>query len=259
MKLSCVLVACNENTKYLDFWPAVKESWWKVAHLPCIMIYVGDTLPKHLEKDPAVKFFKAIPGWPTATQAQCIRLLYPALLGGNDAVMISDMDMIPLQRAFFTHGFESFNSSQFVSLRGIDEGEQQVYMCYVGATPKVWGEMFNISNEQDITDRLTEWSQKYPADGNHGGEGWCSDQIELYERVKLWQNILPERIGLKPWTAEIPRLCRSRPNEWVYFTSKLIKDIVDCKYVDFHMPPFDQFSCIIYRIIESAWNPQYSE
>jgi hypothetical protein len=119
--------------------------------------------------------------------------------------------------------------------------------------------MFNISNEQDIINCLTEWSQTYPADGSHGGLGWCSDQIELYEKVKLWQNLSDKRIGLNPWTEEIPRLCRSRPNEWAYFTSKLIKDIVEYKYVDFHMPPFDQFSSIIYRIIEAAWNPQYSE
>jgi len=259
MKLSSVLVACNKNTKYLDFWPAVKEAWWKIAHLPCIMVYVDESLPKHLENDPAVKFFKAIPGWPTATQAQCIRLLYPAILKTEEAVMISDMDMIPLQRTFFTEGFQSFNNKQFVSLRGIDEREKQVYMCYVGATPKVWGEMFNITTEQDITNRLTEWSIKYPADGMHGGQGWCSDQIELYQKVKLWQQVFPERIGLKPWTPEISRLCRSRPHEWAYFTSALMKTIAEGKYVDFHMPPFEQFSSLIYRVLETAWDPQYSE
>jgi len=222
------------------------------------MVYVGESLPNHLKNDPAVRFFKAIPGWPTATQAQCIRLLYPALLGGDDAVMISDMDMIPLQRAFFTNGFQSFNNTQFVSLRGIDEGERQIYMCYVGATPRVWGEMFNISNEQDIINRLTEWSQTYPADGSHGGLGWCSDQIELYERVKLWQQFSPERIGLKSWTREIPRLCRSNPYVWLY-SENLDSELKNGKYVDFHMPPFDSFSSIIYKILEAAWNPQYSE
>ena len=259
MKLSCVLVACNENTKYLDFWPAVKEAWWKVANLPCIMVYVGETLPKHLEKDPAVKFFKAIPGWPTATQAQCIRLLYPAILQTQDAVMISDMDIIPLQRTFFTEGFQPFNNNQFVSLRGIDENEQQVYMCYVGATPSIWGELFSVSNENDIRNRIIELSRKYPADGSHGGQGWCSDQIELYQKVKLWQQLSPERVGLQPWTQEIPRLCRSNPYEWANFSETLEQNIKNSKYVDFHMPPFEQFGSIIFRVVEAAWNPQYSE
>ena len=259
MKLSCVLVACNENTKYLDFWPAVKEAWWKIVHLPCIMVYVGESLPKHLEKDPAVRFFKAIPGWPTATQAQCIRLLYPALLGGDDAVMISDMDMIPLQRAFFTEGFQSFNRNQFVSLRGIDETEKQIYMCYVGATPRIWGELFSVTNENDVRNRLIELSQRYPADGKHGGQGWCSDQLELYEKVELWQQLWPQQVGLKPWTREIPRLCRTNPYEWANFSEEFECNLKNGNYVDFHMPPFEQFSSIIFRIVETAWNPQYSE
>jgi len=126
MKLSGVLVACNENTHYLDFWPVVKEAWWRVAGLPCVMVYVGESLPAHLVNDRAVVFFKAIPGWPTATQAQVIRLLYPALMKSDGAIMLSDMDMIPLQKDFFVGGFEQFSPSKFVSLDGIDEGEKQI-------------------------------------------------------------------------------------------------------------------------------------
>ena len=255
MKLSAVLVACNENTKYLDFWPIVRESWWRIANLPCIMVYVGEELPEHLQNDPAVKHFKPIPGWPTATQAQCIRLLYPALFYGDGAIMLSDMDMIPMQSKFFKEGFHSFNNTQFVSLRGIDEQEQQIYMCYVGATPKVWGDMFGISSESDIRTRLTEWSQKYPADGQHGGQGWCSDQIELYSKVKLWQNMWPEKVGLIPWTPEISRLDRGMPHEWLNWSLELEEAIKNDGYVDFHMPPFQQFSSIIHRVMEAASSP----
>jgi hypothetical protein len=223
------------------------------------MVYVGESLPEHLQNDPAVKFFKGIPGWPTATQAQCIRLLYPALLGGSDAVMISDMDMIPLQRSFFTQGFLSFQQNQFVSLRGIDENEKQIYMCYVGATPRVWSELFSISSEEDIRTRLTEWSQSYPADGSHGGLGWCTDQIELYSRIKKLQQQSPDRVGLLPWTPQIPRLDRGNPYEWAVWSDSLEHKLKYGRYVDFHMPPFQQFSSVIYRIMETCWDPQYSE
>ena len=243
MKLSCVLVACNENTKYLDFWPIVKEAWWKVVGLPCIMVYIGETLPQHLQDDPAVRLFKPIPGWPTATQAQCIRLLYPAILGGDGAVMLSDMDMIPLQKEFFVNGFSKFTEKQFVSLRGIDEGEKQVYMCYVGAMPKVWGSMFNITSEADIRKRLLEWSLMYPSDGRHGGVGWCSDQIELYTRVKQMEGA--EGLGLLPWTQQIPRLDRGNPDEWYMWNHMLEQNLKDKYYVDFHMPPFKDFEKII--------------
>jgi hypothetical protein len=252
MKLSCVLVSCNENTKYLDFWPVVKLAWWNLLNVPCIMIYVGNSLPLDLQSDSAVIFFKSIQGWPTATQAQCMRLLYPALLKCDGAVMISDMDIIPLQTDFFIKGFDQFNQNQFVSLRGIDEYEKQIYMCYVGATPKTWGEMFNISSESDIRNRLIEWSQLYPADGNHGGKGWCSDQLELYKRVKSWQETTPERVGLVPWTAQIPRLCRSNPMEWFYWNEVLEQKLKNREFVDFHMPPFQEFLSVIYRTLETC-------
>jgi hypothetical protein len=250
MRLDCVLVACNENTKYLNFWPIVKKAWWEIAKLPCILVYVGNSLPAHLVGDPAVKFFKAIPGWPTATQAQCIRLLYPALLKCQGAVMLSDMDMIPMQRDWFVKGFETFQDSQFVSLRGIDEGEQQIYMCYVGATPKVWSEIFHIQTEEDVHRMLSIWSKNYSADGQHGGLGWCSDQIILYNRVKDIQQTNPAKIGLVPWTREISRLDRGRPSDFQIWEEEIQRKIKTESYVDFHMPPWDPLGPIIEEIFK---------
>lgn len=249
MKLDCVLVACNDNKKYLDFWPIVKQSWWDIAKLPCIMVYVGDELPEHLANDPAVKHFKPIPGWPTATQAQCIRLLYPALLKCEGAVMLSDMDMVPMQRDWFVKGFESFDEGQFVSLRGIDEYERQIYMCYVGATPKVWGEVFGIQSEESIRKTLQEWSVKYPADGQHGGKGWCSDQIELYERVKYLQVTTPEKVGLIPWTRTISRLDRGHPDDLQVWLPHIQSQIYNGDYIDFHMPRWEPYAPVIQDIM----------
>jgi hypothetical protein len=197
------------------------------------MVYVGTVLPKHLENDPAVKFFNAIPGWPTATQAQCIRLLYPALLQTQDAVMISDMDMIPLQRTFFTHGFHPFNNSQFVSLRGIDEGERQVYMCYVGAEPRTFGALFGIQSLNNIYERLAQWGCVAPSDGIKGKRGWCIDQILLYIHIK---KIPQSHLHLLPNTREFPRLDRGDPKSWLEPTNQLENDIITGEFNDFHLP-----------------------
>lgn len=254
MKLSCALVACNENTHYLDFWPVVKESWWRIVGIPCVMVYVGAELPEHLVNDKAVIHFKPIEGWPTATQAQCIRLLWPALLQCDGAVVLSDMDMIPMQKDFFHDGFGKFTEQQFVSLRGIDEKERQIYMCYVGATPSTWSDLFGVKSEADVRQILTAWSQYTPADGEHGGEGWCTDQIMLYNRVKQWQaeTETTNRVGLIGWTAQIPRLDRGNPSEWWYWTPLLEEKIRNKAYVDFHMPPFDHFKPTIQKILDTA-------
>ena len=52
MKLSCALVACNENPHYLAFWPVVKRAWWEIVGIPCIMVYIGDELPSAKLKRP---------------------------------------------------------------------------------------------------------------------------------------------------------------------------------------------------------------
>ena len=237
MKLSCALVACNENPKYLEFWPYVKRAWWEIVGIPCVMVYVGSEVPIQLKGDPSVLHFPPIEGWPTATQAQVIRLLYPALLKCDGAVVLSDMDIIPLQRDFFVKGFEQFREDQFVSLRGIDEAAKQIYMCYVGAMPKTWADMFQIGSIDDITNCMRQLASQVKSDGEHGGYGWCTDQLVLYAIVKNWQTTQPSRIGLLPWTAEFSRLDRSAPDEWIETGEELKKKLQSKLYVDFHMPP----------------------
>ena len=250
MRLSCALVACNENPKYRDFWPIVKRAWWEIVGIPCVMVYVADTVPEDLCNDPAVIHFKPIPEWPTATQAQVIRLLYPALLKGDGAIVVSDMDIIPLQRDFFEKGFAQFTEKQFVSLRGIDEGEQQIYMCYVGATAQTWQDMYGIQSVADISSLMRKWALDFPADGSHGGLGWCTDQRRLYDRVKEWQRLQPERVGLIPWTPTIPRLDRGNPEEWYHWNGLLEYKLKMKYYVDFHMPPYSVFFDTINSIVD---------
>jgi hypothetical protein len=252
MKLDCALVACNENTHYLDFWPIVKKAWWDIVGIPCILVYVGDTLPDHLKEDPAVRLFKPIDGWPTATQAQIIRLLYPALLQCEGAVVLSDMDILPLQKDWFVEGFAKADSDQFVSLRGIDEGTQQVYMCYVGAIPTVFSTFFSVKTEDDIRHLFRTMSTQLFADGLHGGKGWCLDQQILYTRLKQILALCPDALGGYPWTATISRLDRAKPQEWLQIDDTLKSKLSTKHYIDFHMPPFLRFQDQIQQIVAAA-------
>jgi hypothetical protein len=252
MKLSCALVACNEKSHYLEFWPAVKHAWKMIVKVPCKLVYVADTLHPSLVNDPDVFFFQAIPEWPTATQAQCIRLLYPALLKEEGAVVISDMDMAPMQTDFFVKGFEQFTENQFVSLRGVDESARQIYMCYVGATPAVWGEVFGIQRLEDIQFRMKEWARQYRSNGVHGSisgsDGWFWDQILLYHYVK---RLPQERFGFLP-NVPIPRVDRIYPDIWESFSEEFQTDLREKKFVDFHMPPFSSHRKLIRDIIVCA-------
>ena len=255
MKLSCALVACNDNPHYLQFWPYVKRAWWEIVGIPCVMVYVGHTVPDSIKDDPAVIHFPPLDSWPTATQAQVIRLLYPALMKCDGAIVLSDMDMIPVQKDFFVNGFLQFSEQQIVSLRGIDENEKQIYMCYVGATPKTFSDIFHIQSVEDIQTCMKSWSTMIQSDGQHGGKGWCTDQQILYLTFKQLIEKTPDRVGLLPWISHVEltdRLDRANPAEWYQLTDTLLKKIKSNQYVDFHMPPLQYCEPHLEFILENC-------
>lgn len=252
MKLSAALVACNENMQYLQFWPLVKRAWYEVVGIPCILVYVAETLHPGLEGDPAVVHFKpnATCAWPTATQAQVIRLLWPALLAADGAILLSDMDMIPMSRSFFVDGFAGATAGQFTSLRGIDEGEKQIYMCYVGAEPTTYSQMFGIQSLNDIYERLAEWSIISPANGQKAGQGWCSDQIILYNTVK---NMSPKNLNIIELEEEVfPRLDRGDPEFWIQSNDQLDTFIKEGGFIDFHLPYHPEAAARVMQIYSAA-------
>ena len=252
------LVACNENQYFLEFWPVARRAWVQIVGIRAVLVFVGAELPAHLADDPDVIFFKAIPSWPTATQAQCIRLLYPALLAGSAGVTINDIDMIPMQRENYTDDFERYPADRLVGLRGIDERGCKLYMNGVAAAPATWGELFSIRTVDDVRARLREWSELHVANGIHGGVGWGTDQLLFYNQVKEWSVTRPERLAFAPWvdpgspTFSRRRLDQIRPTEWE--TPEARRHVYGTygHHLDFHMPPYRAHADAINAIVDGV-------
>jgi hypothetical protein len=242
MKLGGVLLACNENTKYLHYWPFIKNAWNSIVGIPALMVFVGEQIPEHLRDDPCVSLFKYPKGgpWPTATVAQVIRLLMPALIQSDDAVLISDMDCAPLNGRFFHQEVARGQDGQFLTTMAPMDHERQVAIMYCAAQPKTWRDMFGINHLSDIYQVLELWAASYPADGSHSGKGWCTDQLILYKRVQDWKGACPHRLALSTWDYQYPRLCRSMSAEWISgLTPELRSRLFHGYYIDFHMPPHE--------------------
>jgi hypothetical protein len=125
-------------------------------------------------------------------------------------------------------------------------------MAYVGATPSTWSEIMNIKTIDDIRKRLEEWSEVYIANGIHGGLGWSSDQLELYKRVKSWEETCPNRLNISKWEWDYPRLDRVMPYEWIEPTPQLESRIFHFHYIDFHMPSIINYSNQIEYVLSVA-------
>lgn len=222
MKLGCVLTACNLNKKYTRFIPIFINKWTKFfPEIKIVIVLIASEIPEYLiQYKEYLTLFPEIKDMNTAYISQVIRILYPALIQIEDAVIITDMDMIPMNRNFYK-SFETLHDiteNNFVNLspEGTAGNSNEIILWYNLATPKVWSQIFGIS---DVLDIVIFLKSHYDSDfqGNHGGVGWFSDQQLLKKYVP--ENIL---VYLKRDVTKFNRL--DCPKGWNYDGSAIFHD-----------------------------------
>lgn len=188
MKLDCVLTSCNLNEDYLDFVPLFINAWKKVNHkVEVKVILIADEIPNHLESfENEIILFPPIENVSTAFTSQYIRLLYPAILENKSGVLITDVDMMPMQPKYYEDNIEAIPDNMFVSLRTVLHKYNEIPICYNVAVPKTWGDAFNINSKDDIVKRLRSVFKSTSYQDKHGGDGWSKDQIDLFQCMMTW-------------------------------------------------------------------------
>jgi hypothetical protein len=189
MRLSHVLVASDLNPRYLESWPLVSRGWEEVAGLEPILVLVAPApeVPSNLAQDPRVRVVDPLPEVHTAFQAQCIRLLYPALIEAPGAVLISDMELVPLDPAYFHRTVAGVDERFFAAYRGeVLFDRHEISIPYNAARPTTWAEIFRIDGVSEVKERLAAWAATVDYSGSRGGPGWYTDQLMLYETLIPW-------------------------------------------------------------------------
>jgi len=172
--------------------------------------------------------FKPIPGIPTSYHAQIIRLLLPAIFE-NDVCLISDIDMVPLNKNYFTDQIKNLPDDSFVVFQnGYFEKYQyhfQYPMCYNASLGKNFKEIFHVKNLNQIEDLIKKWYRL--------NIGWSTDQIILFKYLAIWKDFKNKCIllGLHD-DRRVDKL------NWS-FDPNLVKQEF---YTDAHMPrPYEKF------------------
>jgi len=145
MKITKVILSCNNNPEYLPFWPMISKIWKVRFDIEPILYFIDDTNGE-IEIDETygkVIRFKSLEGIPTSYQSQTIRLLAPCLYP-NDTLIISDIDMIPIDVYYFTESIKYITDKQFVMYTHFFQ------MCYNVATGKIWREIFGVNTIEEI-------------------------------------------------------------------------------------------------------------
>ena len=254
MKLDCVLTAVNENPLYLEFIPIFIKTWEKLyPNIDVKIILIANSIPdEYTEYTNNIILFQPIDGILTAFTAQCIRLLYPCLLNYENGVMITDMDMLPMNRSYYTKPIEPFDNKKFIYMReNILMKIKKIAMCYNVATPKIWSEIFKINTIDDLKNELIEIFEKsYQRENEiYGNRGWGTDQTILYDKVMTWNNKTNNFVAIDEKTTKFKRLDRNTFN----LNDKLEKLIHDGFYSDYHcyrpMSKYKEINWSIYNLL----------
>lgn len=227
MKIDCVLTAVNENKFYHDFIPIFIKTWNKLyPNIDVKIIFIIDEIPHYLkEYESNIILFKPINNISTSSISQYIRILYPSILHSyENGIIITDIDMIPLNKTYFVENIKEYTNDTFISYRDILLGQRQIAICYNVATSKIWSEIFEINSEKDIHDNLIK-NLKNKND-------WFLDQKELYKNVMKWKSKNNKVLFLNDKNTKFRRFDRS----YFHLNDDVIDKISKGYYNDCHLP-----------------------
>ena len=162
-------------------------------------------------------------------------------------ILVTDIDMIPMNNTYYSKNIESYDSDKFIYFRGnVMMNRNQIAICYNVAHYQTWKNIFElyfdrtIENENDILECLLTVYKKIDYNGLHGGKGWSTDQLHLFEAIKKWNNenfitLLDSQTGYK----RLDRISNFIVN------NILDDDIRNGVYSDYHMfRPYNRYKTI---------------
>ena len=249
MKLDCVLTAVNENILYLDFVPIFIKTWNKLyPDIDIKIILIAKNIPEHLllYKNNLITF-EPIAGVLTSFTSQFIRLLYPCILNYKNGVLITDIDMLPMNKTYYTKNIMEYDINKFIYYRGnVCLQSNEIAMCYNVATPEIWKDIFKINSLNDIVNYIKNISDNKTIKQKSRKSSWCIDQITLYNKVTEWNKKTNNFVRVNELQTGFNRLNR---NAFDISHPNIIKQITECIYTDYHCyRPMSKYADINWKI-----------
>ena len=241
MYLDLCLLSCDLNPTYYDFFPLIQKYWKSVVGIDCLLVLIATEIPFSLDsyKDSIILFPPAA-GIPTAFQAQCIRLLYPCLLPTYKGIIISDMDIVPLNKDFFCNTITGLYQNTFCIYRDVISEYQQYPICYCAASSETWKDIFHVNSKEDIYRTLRQWFSKNDyAISSASSEMWAQDQLQLFKYIHDYSSGGGGSSRIAKYSDEqtsFTRLDRADIYQIIHNVDEMKKQIKEGKFCDFHLP-----------------------
>lgn len=220
MHLDRVILSTDNNSTYIDFWPLAAKAWKEVVGVKPTLALIADDSVEIDESLGDVIRFKPIAGVSNALYAQVIRLLLPAYFP-NEVCIVSDIDLIPLQKEYFFNYMKDCLDSSFVVFR--DKAYQgtslkQYPMCYLAGRGSTFQKIFELESTDKIEEKVKEW--------HNLSFGWNTDEKVVFLSTEKHKLTTPIRFLGHTVTKRIDRL------DWQYKNDL----VTSLSYIDAHLP-----------------------
>jgi len=232
-KINRVILSWDNNVLFEHFWPIVSKAWNKNIGIRPTLFFIGSKKIKVDTTYGDVIYVSPIIGVPTAYQAMAIRVLAPALYP-NDFCIISDLDMIPINKEFFNNVTINIPESDFVvfypyfySKHKLSKDPERYMMCYNAAKGSTFANIFNVRTIKDMQTTLYAWYKDY-----YSIYKVATDEKMLFKYLQEWE-IKDQSLHLM----ELPMSRLSRE----HWESKII-NLKTTNFYDSHLPrPYNKF------------------
>ena len=173
MRVDKVIMAVDDNRNYLDCWPIVSEFWKERIGITPILLHISDAESDFLPtKYGFIKKIRRHDRISTALQSQIVRLYGPSFFP-DEVCMMSDVDMVPLKKSYFTDDVSQFDRDSFVVLAP-PYAFKTYPMCYSAALGSTYAKILRLDcSYEEFTERLAmlNW-------------GWTTDEKYLSKCIK---------------------------------------------------------------------------
>ena len=181
-----VILACDQNSQYIQFWEPVAAHWSHIHGLRPTLFFIGSPHTPINREVGEVIFIPPIQGIPTSFMAQTIRLLAPSMYP-SEVCLISDIDLFLLDRSFFSRYLGNYDfRRQWISLNRYHGPTtiNRISMCYQIVAGNLCREIFNCDGTlSHMINFIKQWSKISLA--------WGTDEQILTKTLKKWHSLDP--------------------------------------------------------------------
>tara|TARA_R110000851_G_scaffold81549_2_gene179134 strand:- start:1594 stop:2427 length:834 start_codon:yes stop_codon:yes gene_type:complete len=269
MKIDKVIMSCNDNPFYSDYWPAVSRVWKEKFDIEPVLVYVGSDASRMSTEYGTVVQQEKLEDVPDHTQAQWARYWYTQF-EPDTMWLLSDIDMLPLSTDYFVRSLEHipreidpvihFNTnatfdvaSNKWNLEGdCIQGGVCMPTCYSAATGRRRKNILDLVPSFAESIEKLKWQENdyhHAPDGKNGVQHWYAE--EAYQSVKM-KDFIRENPHRFFSIGRLGGFCGNRLDrghsgmpEW---NPEWLKAGV---YMDFHMPrPWSEFGDRIQEVVD---------